>query len=345
MSSPRRQQASRSSYVETLPVPVNGSERARMLETQRARLLAAAGQATFEQGISSVTVAHIVERAGVSRRTFYEIFGDAGDCLRALLGDALERAQSRVAPAWRSQGSWRERLRRSLTELLCLFDEEPVLAQLLIVESLSAGRDVLQERARVLNMLASALDEGRAEARPGPAPTLLAAEGALGGVLGVLHARLSQRVPGGLVELTGELMSILVLPHLGIAAARRELERPLAEPARHPQSETPPAPLRSDPFKDAGMRLTYRTMRVLSVIAEHPGCSNRQVGDLAEMSDQGQISKLLSRLERSGMVANGREEQGRGEANVWTLTAVGQQVIQAIRPHAELTAAQEAGLA
>ena len=48
------------------------------------------------------------------------------------------------------------------------------------------------------------------------------------------------------------------------------------------------------------MRLTYRTVRVLMATAEHPGASNRLIADTPEITDQGQISKLLGRLQRAG---------------------------------------------
>ena len=41
------------------------------------------------------------------------------------------------------------------------------------------------------------------------------------------------------------------------------------------------------------MRLTYRTVRVLGAVGEHPGASNREIAERAGISDQGQISKLL----------------------------------------------------
>ena len=52
------------------------------------------------------------------------------------------------------------------------------------------------------------------------------------------------------------------------------------------------------------MRLTYRTVRVLLAIAQHPGASNRQIGEDAGVHDQGQISKLLTRLHKLGLVDN-----------------------------------------
>jgi hypothetical protein len=75
------------------------------------------------------------------------------------------------------------------------------------------------------------------------------------------------------------------------------------------------------------MRLTYRTVRVLRAIAAQPSASNREVSLAAGISDQGQISKLLARLQKRGLIANaGRAGNGftRGEANAWTLTDTGQ---------------------
>lgn len=308
-------------------------ERGHVGQIQRARLIAATAQVACEDGAANVTVGRIVERAGVSRRTFYEIFNDSSDCLFAALTDALEQAQVRVLSAWSTGESWRERMRAGLIELLKLFEEEPVTGQLLVVESLAAGRRVLEERSRVLDALIDAVHREAAEHKSAAAPARVSVEGAVGGVLGVLHARLAQPSPGGLIELTGALMGMLVLPYHGPAAARRELARPApAMPSAGRQSMTP---LRSDPFKEAGMRLTYRTMLVLSAIAQRPGSSNRQVGDLADMADPGQISKLLARLERLGLIVNKGHGQSRGAPNAWTLTPAGGQVVTRIDIHTD----------
>jgi DNA-binding MarR family transcriptional regulator len=77
------------------------------------------------------------------------------------------------------------------------------------------------------------------------------------------------------------------------------------------------------------MRLTYRTLMVLSAIGMEPGASNRRVGEAAGVHDQGQISKLLGRLEKLGLIHNIGNGQPRGEPNAWTLTPRGQEVAQA----------------
>ena len=80
------------------------------------------------------------------------------------------------------------------------------------------------------------------------------------------------------------------------------------------------------------MRLTYRTVRVLSVIGEQPGASNRQIAEDSGIVDQGQISKLLNRLARLKLVENLGEGQERGAANAWHLTPRGAQVERATHP-------------
>jgi AcrR family transcriptional regulator/DNA-binding MarR family transcriptional regulator len=315
---------------------------ARVAELQRARLLAAIGPLACELGAGNVTVGHVVERAGVSRRTFYDLFADGEGCLLAAFESALERAAQRAIPAWQGRGPWHERVRAALFELLCLFDEEPVTAGLLVVETLAAGRIGAELRSQALAKLIHAVDEGRHELKGKSELTRLTAEGVVGGALAVLHGRLAHTAGAGrLVELTNPLMSMVVLPYRGAAAARRELQRPLPAPAAASGADELLGPPRSDPFKDAGMRLTYRTMRVLDTIGEHPGLSNRRVGLLAGIADQGQISKLLARLQRLGLIDTGELSHLKGEPNAWRLTVAGRQVVKTIHAHAEAGSAAE----
>lgn len=123
-------------------------------------------------------------------------------------------------------------------------------------------------------------------------------------------------------------MSMIVLPYLGSAAARRELRRP----APMSPSQRKPAP--ADPLRDVPMRLTYRTVRVLMAVAElgerESNPSNREIGLAADMNDQGQISKLLTRLSKLSLIENTPAGRARGAPNAWTLTPKGREIEQAI---------------
>ena len=86
------------------------------------------------------------------------------------------------------------------------------------------------------------------------------------------------------------------------------------------------------------MRLTYRTVRVLIAIAARPGASNREVADASGVVDQGQISKLLTRLEHLGLIYNDGSGASRGEPNIWHLTPRGEEIEHIIRDQAVLIA-------
>ena len=308
-----------------------------LAEVQRARILAAMSGVASEHGVGYATVARVVARSGVSRRTFYEHFVDREHCFLAAFDQALARIAEVVVPAYGREGRWRAKIRGALTALLEFLDREPALARLLIVESLGAGPRALERRQNVQLQILPILDQGQAETRRIGAPPPLTAEGILGGVLSLIHARLlasplRSATPGShgagkgdsLLELLNPLMVIVVLPYLGSTAARGELAQPVPPSANRAVTAT------ADPLRDLDMRLTYRTIRVLMAIGElggqgsHP--SNRQVGDASGIRDQGQVSKLLARLQQLGLVENAGHARVKGEPNEWRLTRRGSEV-------------------
>ena len=311
------------------------ASRERVIEIQRSRLLAATLGAIEDLGYPRVTVAHIASRARVSRRTFYELFHNREDCLLAALQSVVETLREELHAADVADGPWRERVRMGLWTILSFFEREPALADVCVVQALRGGSKVLERRERVLAELARVVDEGRVEGAPraGRVPPSLTAEGLVGAAFTIVYGRLirdEREKP--LTDLHAELMGMIVLPYQGPAAARREQTRPLLALAQSEQR----APLvtrgengtgdGSDPLAGVPMRLTYRTTLVLEAIAKRPGVSNRMVADLAGITDQGQISKLLSRLERLGLAENMGVGHAKGERNAWALTALGRQV-------------------
>ena len=316
---------------------VGASSRVQVSEMQRARLLAAAVGTVEELGYSRATVAHITNRARVSRRTFYELFANREDCLVAVLESVVERVQEEIAQAGLGDLSWRERVRGGLWAILAFLDREPALARMCVVQSLRGGQGVLERREEILRALAVVIDEGRDEGARGEGCPSLTAEGLVGASFSIVYARLLREDRQPLTGLLGELMGMIVLPYLGPGAARREQERavpaapPVSAAAAQVDASAPVA--ERDPLQGVPMRLTYRTARVLETIADAPGISNRIVGERAGVSDQGQISKLLARLERLGLTQNTGEGHSRGESNAWTLTPTGERVAHSLRAH------------
>ena len=293
-------------------------------------MLAAAADAVAEVGYSQLTVAQVIGRARVSRKTFYDVFTDREDCFLAVFESVVDRARALVCEACASEPAWREATRTGLARLLALMDEEPALARLCVVDALGAGERVLARRADVIEELVTAVDRGRDGSQRMREPARLASEAVVGGVAAVLHRRLLDGDGEPLANLLGPLMSFIVHPYLGARAAGRELERP-PHRAPGPRAEMNGRDGR-DPLEGLPMRLTYRTVRVLGAVGEHPGASNREIAERAGISDQGQISKLLTRLSGLGLTENVGEGQVHGAANAWHLTSRGRQLERASRP-------------
>jgi AcrR family transcriptional regulator/DNA-binding MarR family transcriptional regulator len=346
------------------------------------RLLEATFALVSEKGCRDLTVGMVTARAAVSRRTFYETFGDLEDCLLAAFDHALDVLAERVLPAYEAEREWQASVRAGLGALLECLDEEPALRRLVFVEALSAGPRVLARRAQVLEELAVVVDGGRVGGGAPEGVPLLVAEGVVGGVFGVIHARLLQRRPEPLVGLLGSLMASIVLPYRGGEAAARELvnEAPVAAGRRSegvpeigagsgipgggldlvagdksgfsvPGGQTsgsrtvqPIAALRPlGSALPADFRLTVRTQMALRAIArlsaKGANPTNKEVAESIGVSGKGQVSLLMTRLASQGLVEDTAGHGRRGAPKAWRLTRHGKAVLDAHR----LGGVQEAG--
>ncbi len=335
-------------------------------ERRRARVLRAAVVEADEHGYTSLTVGHIAARARVSRRTFYELFGDREQCLLAVLADIDAQVTAELRAAALDVLEWRERVRQGLWMVLRFFDREPVLARFVFVESARGDDRMAAYRAgllaRIVGVFAAGGEERESVLRGERSP--LVAEGLAGAVVSILNTRLARTgwratgnprndtpVSGFLGDLLGELMWLIVLTYFGPELAREERVRPAPvdpAPARLPVaaagSKEGGKYLSPDPEQPrvSSLRITYRTALVLEAIAREPGVSNLDVARRAQINDQGQVSKLLSRLERHGLVQNTGRGQARGAPNEWRLTPAGQELEQSIKGRAHSNEMQAA---
>jgi AcrR family transcriptional regulator/DNA-binding MarR family transcriptional regulator len=308
---------------------------------QRSRLLVAAVGAVVEHGWEGASVARITQRAGVSRRTFYEMFENREECLHAVLENAVSQIEDELTTADLAGLGWSERVREGLWRILCFFDREPALACVCLVESRRGGGIALDYRQEIFEQLARIVDGGSNKG-PGTAPGVndtisLTAHGVVGGIGEVLYSRLLKAPNEPLQGLLGELMGMIVLPYKGPVAAQREQAKPLpaSENSKPTGGKTPAAGDQGESVVVLPMRLTYRTASVLQALAEQPGQSNRQIADRVGISDQGQASKLLARLAHLGLLVN--DEAAKGERNKWVLTPTGRQVTRSIQSYAPTT--------
>jgi AcrR family transcriptional regulator len=119
--------------------------------SQRARMLDAVVREVAEQGYADVTVADVVRRAGVSRRTFYEHFEDRQACFLAAYRTGVEVVIGRILARTREipDADWRTKLRAGLEAYTRELAAQPEFARTLLVDVLGAGREAVELRQRL----------------------------------------------------------------------------------------------------------------------------------------------------------------------------------------------------
>jgi AcrR family transcriptional regulator len=189
---------------------------------QRERLLAAMLRATAELGYREVSVQDVLDRAGVSRPTFYEHFENKEACFLAAFDNAATRLRERLEAAAEDSEGWRRRFRLSLEELLRFVSEDPDAAMTLIVDARAACPPALERRDELLDHFASCLDT-QVRAETDEPPSAIAAAGIIGGIEALLYARLNRGEADDVQSLLPSLMYFAVLPYEGHEAASEEL--------------------------------------------------------------------------------------------------------------------------
>lgn len=190
---------------------------------QRERLLAAIIRAVAEIGYPRATVQDVIDRAGVSRPTFYQHFENKEDCFLAAFDAIAARLRERVDAAVAGAGPhWRDRLRAGLEELLRFIEAEPEMARGIVVEARAAGPPALRHRDELLEGFAACLEAQVREELAEP-PSGIAAAGIVGGIESVLYSRIQRGGDEELRSLLPSLMYFAVLPYGGQEAAAEEL--------------------------------------------------------------------------------------------------------------------------
>jgi AcrR family transcriptional regulator len=76
----------------------------------RDRLLAAANELFYKEGIHTVGIDRVIERAGVAKASLYATFGSKDELIRAYLRGRAEARQQRIARAMAHHASPRDRI-------------------------------------------------------------------------------------------------------------------------------------------------------------------------------------------------------------------------------------------
>jgi AcrR family transcriptional regulator len=190
----------------------HGIPRAVVHEVQRGRLLDALAEVISEEGYLNTTVHKILKRAGISRRTFYEIFDDKEDCFLIAYQEAADHVIVLVQRACRLGGTPEIRIENSLRAMLEFAEREPNVARMCIVEVMAAGEKARERRAKTMEQLTE-LVAGVLEERSGSrAEALLRARVLVGGVHEMIYDSLARGEVEGVSELAGEVVASHLSP-------------------------------------------------------------------------------------------------------------------------------------
>jgi AcrR family transcriptional regulator len=190
---------------------------------QRERLIMAMLNAAADLGYREANVQDVIERAGVSRPTFYEHFTNKEDCFLAAFDTSAARLRQKVVAAARKGEVWRDRVRFGLEALLHFMTSEPDTAQTVIVEARGASPEAANRRVEMLDQFTACLEEQAEELLSDPPTNPVTASAIVGGVESLLYSRLCKGEGEEIESLLPSLMYFVVLPYEGHAAAGEEL--------------------------------------------------------------------------------------------------------------------------
>ncbi len=264
----------------------------------------------------------MVTRAGMAESEFYEVFQSAEECVSATFEEGLARLSGMVEEAAGREERWLDRVRAGLVALLGFLDDEPGWGRLLVFGAPVDGTVAFRCEQRLLGVLTVLMDDRSPQAiAEVMSEPQLTAELLIGGVFSVIRRRTLKGGSTPLVELAPWMMSFIVRPYLGQAAAEAELAGCHSAPEQV-SSRAVGRPI------SAPVPVTYRTTLVLRAIGCAPRSSNRAIAEAAGLSDEGQTSHLLRRLTQRGLIEKVRPRSGSRRENAWLLTPCGRRVIE-----------------
>jgi AcrR family transcriptional regulator len=179
---------------------------------QRGRLLDALADVMAEEGYLNTTVHKILRRAGISRRTFYEIFTDKEDCFLVAYQEAADHLVVLAQRACHLGGPPEDRTANGLRAILDFVEQEPSVARMCVVEVLAAGEKARVRRAATMEQLTSLTTgvlEERCENRD---EALLRARVLVGGVHEMVYDSLARGKVKGISNLAGDVVASHLSP-------------------------------------------------------------------------------------------------------------------------------------
>ena len=187
------------------------------------RISAALFDLSVSGGYRNVTLAMVLERAGVDQAAFHRHFSDLDDCFVAVLSEHTKSFLAAVERAFASQEEWRSQIRAVAFAILEFLNEDPDRGRFLFVESPFGGERAQLIRDQGLEAMYELIDRGRFELDDPESLSRSTAEAIAGTIFTRIHTAILQGELTVGRQMLPELMYTVVLPYLGTEVALAEL--------------------------------------------------------------------------------------------------------------------------
>jgi AcrR family transcriptional regulator len=208
-----------------LPRGRHGLPRETVTESQRGRIIQSMVEAAAERGFQDTRVVDVVEGAGVSRATFYDLFADIEDCFLAAYDAVSTRLFETASAAFNRSpdAPWAERVRDAMAAYLEELAKWPAGARFALVEVLAAGPKALVSRDAVLRQFAEFIEAGRSQSSLEPPG--LTSVAIVGGINELLYSEVIHGATARLPSRLPDIVYWVTQPFLGPDGAAAERQR------------------------------------------------------------------------------------------------------------------------
>ena len=217
----------------------NGLSRDQVERHQRRRLYEAMVEIAASRGYQTTTIKAVCALAGVSRQTFYDLFGaDKEECFLGAYDYVVDRATKRIALAYRGEPDPERHLCRAFAQFCREVVTEPEAARVALVEALGGGPSAVARMRRTRLTFEQMIGASFSDAPDGVALPPLILKGIVCGVERITRRRLLAGDVRELPALADELLA-WALSYRSPAAATPAVASPARDDRRPEQWRAP----------------------------------------------------------------------------------------------------------
>jgi len=198
-----------------LPAGRHGLDRGYVVANQRTRILDATALVASSTGYDQMNVEAVIAAAGVSRRTFYDLYANKEDAFLASYEQIAHGLRTAIADACGAGQSIADRAEAALTAAMTYLAQDPAAADVYLVQARAAGAQASDRLDADMRSLAASVDGWGQTLPKRSRPPAVMGVTLVGGVAEAARLRLAAGQPQELLSLVPDMLYLLLLPYAG----------------------------------------------------------------------------------------------------------------------------------